>query len=626
MSSLFSYGDIKNSPRRSGFDLSNKCAFTAKVGELLPTYWKFCLPGDKFHISQEWLTRTQPVDTSAFTRIREYYEWFFVPLHLLYRNSNEAIMSMENQPNYAASGFSSISFNRNLPWIDLATISAAVKNVGGSSFSNNYFGLSRSEGFKKLSSYLGYGEIDPAKYSQNYRLSAFPFYAYQKIYQDYYRHSQWEKSKPWTYNCDFWNGEDSTPVASTVELFTQHPNDSVFELRYANWNKDLWMGSLPNSQFGDVATVNSIIDASSAKGTVGGSAKVQGNMPVLFADEDGSVGLYAAGIRKGGIFGAPANGQTVTGYPGGNVPDNTPYFFAHATDKTPVGPNSSPAAISGSDLTVSLAGQMNAQFSVLQLRAAEALQKWKEIAQANGQNYAAQVKAHFGVKTNPMQSHRSTRICGFDGSIDISAVENTNLTSDEAIIRGKGLGGRRINDSSNFTCTEHGILMCIYHATPLLDYVPTGPDLQLMSTVKGESFPVPEFDSLGMESLPLAPLMNHKELGGSLTNSYAGYVPRYISWKTSVDVVRGAFTDTLKSWVAPVDINYMKAFFAGNTDSPEGDGGPLLTYSWFKVNPSVLNPIFGVSVDGTWNTDQLLCNCQFDVKVARNLSYDGMPY
>ena len=203
------------------------------------------------------------------------------------------------------------------------------------------------------------------------------------------------------------------------------------------------MGSLPNSQFGDVATVNSIIDASSAKGTVGGSAKVQGNMPVLFADKNGSVVGFIAGIRGGGINGAPGNGQTATGYPAGDVPADTPYFFAHATDKTPVGTNSSPAAISGSDLTVTLAGQMNAQFSVLQLRAAEALQKWKEIAQANGQNYAAQVKAHFGVKTNPMQSHRSTRVCGFDGSIDISAVENTNLTSDEAIIRGKGLGGQR---------------------------------------------------------------------------------------------------------------------------------------------------------------------------------------
>ena len=618
MSSLFSYGDIKNSPRRSGFDLSNKCAFTAKVGELLPTYWKFCLPGDKFNISQEWFTRTQPVDTSAFTRVREYYEWFFVPLHLLYRNSNEAIMSMENQPNYAASGSSAISFNRNLPWIDLSTINTAIGNVQSSTSPNNFFGLARSEGFKKLVTYLGYGETSPEKYVDNLRCSAFPLYAYQKIYQDYYRHSQWEKSKPWTYNCDFWNGEDSTPVVSTVDLFSQNSNDSVFELRYANWNKDLWMGSLPNSQFGDVAGVSVGLDTSSAKVGITGTASVRGNMPVGYGGKDGM------GIRSQSRLYNPVginDAQQVTTVQEDVNNKENGYLFATGTDS--FGRISNAAKINGSDLYAQLSGQLDAQFSVLQLRAAEALQKWKEIAQANGQNYAAQVKAHFGVTTNSMQSHRCTRICGFDGSIDISAVENTNLTSDEAIIRGKGLGGQRINDPSTFTCTEHGIIMCIYHATPLLDYVPTGPDLQLMSTVKGESWPVPEFDSLGMESLPMLSLVNSKAIGDVVARSYAGYVPRYISWKTSIDVVRGAFTDTLKSWVAPVDSAYMHVFF---TNVVPGEGSPILSYTWFKVNPSVLNPIFGVSVDGTWNTDQLLCNCQFDVKVARNLSYDGMPY
>lgn len=618
MNSLFSYGDIKNTPRRSGFDLSNKCAFTAKVGELLPTYWKFCLPGDKFHISQEWFARTQPVDTSAFTRIREYYEWFFVPLHLLYRNSNEAIMSMENQPNYAASGSASISFNRNLPWVDLATINTAIGNVQSSTSPNNFFGVPRSEGFKKLVSYLGYGETSPERYVDNLRCSAFPLYAYQKIYQDYYRHSQWEKSKPWTYNCDFWNGEDSTPVASSLDLFTQNPNDSVFELRYANWNKDLWMGSLPNSQFGDVAAVPVGFDTSTVKVGVTGTASVKGNMPVGYGGKDGM------GIRSQSRLYNPVginDAQQVTTVQEDVNNKENGYLFATGTDN--FGRIFNSAKINGSDLSAQLSGQLNAQFSVLQLRAAEALQKWKEIAQANGQNYAAQVKAHFGVSTNPMQSHRSTRICGFDGSIDISAVENTNLTSDEAIIRGKGLGGQRINDPSSFTCTEHGIIMCIYHATPLLDYVPTGPDLQLMSTVKGESFPVPEFDSLGMESLPMLSLVNSKTIGDVVARSYAGYVPRYISWKTSIDVVRGAFTDTLKSWIAPVDSDYMHVFFG---DVVPEEGSPILSYTWFKVNPSVLNPIFGVAVDGSWNTDQLLCNCQFNVKVARNLSYDGMPY
>lgn len=255
MAGLFSYGDIKNKPRRSGFDLGNKNAFTAKVGELLPVYWKFCMPGDKFHISQEWFTRTQPVDTSAFTRIREYYEWFFVPLHLMYRNSDEAIMSLENQPNYAASGTQSIVFNRKLPWVDLHTLNNAITNVQASTYHNNMFGFARSSGFYKLFNYLGVGETDPSKMLANLRISAFPFYAYQKIYSDYYRNSQWEVNKPWTYNCDFWNGEDSTPVASTKDLFDTNPNDSVFELRYANWNKDLYMGAMPNTQFGDVAAV-----------------------------------------------------------------------------------------------------------------------------------------------------------------------------------------------------------------------------------------------------------------------------------------------------------------------------------------------------------------------------------
>ena len=32
--------------------------------------------------------------------------------------------------------------------------------------------------------------------------------------------------------------------------------DNLFSLRYCNWNKDLFMGILPNSQFGDIAVVD----------------------------------------------------------------------------------------------------------------------------------------------------------------------------------------------------------------------------------------------------------------------------------------------------------------------------------------------------------------------------------
>lgn len=612
MASLFSYGDIKNKPRRSGFDLGNKNAFTAKVGELLPVYWKFCLPGDKFQISQEWFTRTQPVDTSAFTRIREYYEWFFVPLHLMYRNSNEAIMSMENQPNYAASGTQSITFNRKLPWVDLLTLNNAIDNVKASTYHNNMFGFSRALGFSKLYNYLGVGEIDPSKTLANLRISAFPFYAYQKIYSDYYRHSQWEVNKPWTYNCDFWNGEDRTPIASSKDLFDTNSNDSVFELRYANWNKDLYMGAMPNAQFGDVAFVP--VDSSGKLPISLPSIEVRGVAPIYNTGANGVQPDAQIGVR-GAIQGAPVDGQTVTAYGVDKTDASRPYFYAV--------PDGSIAHLKTNTKTIQVPYEFSSKFDVLQLRAAECLQKWKEIAQANGQNYAAQVKAHFGVSPNPMTSHRCQRVCGFDGSIDISAVENTNLSSDEAIIRGKGIGGYRVNKPETFKTTEHGVLMCIYHATPLLDYAPTGPDLQFMTTVDGDSWPVPEMDSVGFEELPSYSLLNTNAVQPIKEPRPFGYVPRYISWKTSVDVVRGAFIDTLKSWTAPIGQDYLKIYF-DNNNVP--GGAHFGFYTWFKINPSVVNPIFGVVADGSWNTDQLLINCDFDVRVARNLSYDGLPY
>lgn len=617
MAGLFSYGDIKNKPRRSGFDLGNKNAFTAKVGELLPVYWKFCLPGDKFKISQEWFTRTQPVDTSAFTRIREYYEWFFVPLHLMYRNSNEAIMSMENQPNYAASGTQSITFNKNLPWIDLQSIYSAFENVSVSTYPTNMFGLERKQSFHKICQYLGTGTLNPAKLKVNARISAFPFYAYQKIYMDYYRDSQWEVNKPWTYNCDFWNGGDTSPIVTTKDLFDTNPNDSVFELRYASWNKGLFTGALPSRQFGDTAYVAASVDASKLATSIEGTAAVSGNMPVGYAGKDGM------GLRSQARLYNPVginDAQQVTTVQEDVSNKENGYFFATGTSS--FGRIFNAAKVDGSEFSVNNSGILSTRFDVLQLRAAECLQKWKEIAQANGQNYASQVKAHFGVSPNPMTSHRCQRVCGFDGSIDISAVENTNLSSDEAVIRGKGIGGYRVDNPETFSTSEHGVLMCLYHASPILDYIPTGPDLQFLTTVNAESWPVPELDSIGLEALPQLPLINSTDIVDSKESGYFGYVPRYISWKTSVDVVRGAFSTTLRSWTAPVDANYLHTYFQHS----KVPGTNSVSYPWYKINPSVLNPIFGVAVTGGWDSDQLLCNCQFDVKVARNLSYDGMPY
>lgn len=589
--SLFSLSEIKNRPRRSSFDLGQKNAFTSKIGELLPVYSTFVLPGDKFEISQDWFTRTQPVDTSAFTRLREYYDWYFVPLHLLYRNAPEIIMQLQNQPNYASSPTANIQFSTQLPHISNVYPFEISEVLRGK---KNALGFDRGYGIKKIAEYLGYGE-QSNDYKSKYNTSTFFAQAYQKIYYDVYRNSQWEKNQPYLYNCDYYNGSGPLALPASLQDFGGEAAtvQSIFELRYCNWNKDLFFGALPSSQFGDVAQVSTVSD-----GTVS-------PFQVVVNGKDNSAGRPDFRVLRAlGTHEALPTADLRIGY----TPDMYSSPFK-VNDEAPLFARS--AAASGT-------------FSVLQLRAAEALQRWKEIAIANGQNYKDQVKAHFGVTAPAHTSHRCRYVGGFNGTVDISAVENTNLSSDDAIIRGKGIGSQT-TDKLYFDNTdgEYGVLMCIYHALPLLDYVLSGPSLQLATTVDGTSFPIPELDSLGLEPLPSFSILNSKQIGASVAPEYIlGYVPRYISWKTNVDVVNGAFKSALKSWVAPISKDYLSKYLKG----PEAAGQTKLGFNWFKANPSVLDPIFGVVADSTVDSDQLLNNSQFNVTVARNLSYDGMPY
>jgi hypothetical protein len=91
------------STHRSSFDLSSKKLFTAKVGEILPCYWQIAIPGTKYRISSDWFTRTVPVNTAAYTRIKEYYDFYAVPLRLISRALPQAFTQMSDYMTSAAS-------------------------------------------------------------------------------------------------------------------------------------------------------------------------------------------------------------------------------------------------------------------------------------------------------------------------------------------------------------------------------------------------------------------------------------------------------------------------------------------------------------------------------------------
>lgn len=594
--SLFSLKDVRNHPRRSAFDLSSKVAFSAKSGELLPIKWYFTMPGDKFTLKRQHFTRTQPVNTSAYTRIREYYDWFWVPLHLLWRNAPEVISQMQSNVQHSNSGTSALTLGNFLPSFTIRQLGDSVLSCLSGKL--NYFGFDRADLSYKLMQYLRVGNCNSGSknfgtsvpqsdtsYSQKYRfdlnISAFPFLAYKKFCQDYFRYSQWQNSSPYLWNIDYFTGVSQKLFASIPAAGDSYWNgNTMFDLEYCNWNKDLFMGVLPDSQFGDVVSIDT------------GGLKSQD--------------LY--------VEARITSSSTSRTYLGAKTASTGSDFSV----------NAGPSAAQSNPLIVSMPS-VAASFDVLSLRRGEALQRWKEISLNVPQNYRAQIKAHFGVDVGENMSGMSTYVGGDSSSLDISEVVNTNLQSgdaqSEAVIAGKGVGSSQ--GSEKFEARDWGVLMCIYHNVPLLDYIPSAPDPQFFVT-QNTDLPIPELDSVGMQSIPISLYSNsNSELASGFSSSdfTMGYLPRYYNWKTSYDYVLGSFTTTEKEWVAPISSAIWK-----NMLSTVFSQSSSVTYNFFKVNPSILDSIFQVNADSKWDTDPFLINCAFDVKVVRNLDYSGMPY
>lgn len=625
-SNLFSFGDVRNHPHRSGFDLSRRICFTSKAGELLPVYYKLVYPGDKFQIRHQLFTRTQPVNTAAYTRIREYLDWYFVPLRLINKNLPQALMNMQNNPVQASGIGTNKIITNDIPWTPLGGSSDASRGLsdmirymfegeysGKLKPVNNFFGFNAGTCAAKLAMMLRYGNIIPPAYSgssisfglsvssafsliaynSDYAVNVLPFAAYQKIYADHFRFSQWEQNEPYTYNFDWYSGGNifsgfSSGYSDGLKTYIESNN--LFTLRYANWPKDLFMGVMPNSQLGDVSVVDVIPQGQSAN-------------------------IIAS------VYGADSTGSDVTGnIEMSPVGGSTRNVFNLVPFNSPVGEPTLKAKF--------LSEQLQSSFTVLQLRMAEAVQRYREVSQVADQTARDQIYAHFGVSLSPALSDTCFRIGGSVSNIDVSEVVNTFLgpdTETEAFIKGKGIGSGQ--GGTSFSSDEYGILMAIYHVVPLLDYVITGQPQDLLYTNTAD-LPFPEFDSIGMQSLHFGRFFNYKTVSFAAdpTGSVMGYTPRFIDLKTDYDEIFGAFRSTLKSWVAPLDPEYLLKWVT-STVSP-GESAPTysLNYGFFKVNPSVLDSIFKVRADSSMDTDQFLSSLYLDIKAVRNFDYDGMPY
>lgn len=562
---------------RSSFDLSSKKLFTAKVGEILPCYWQLAIPDNTYRISSDWFTRTVPVNTAAYTRIKEYYDFYAVPLRLISRALPQAFTQMTDYMTSAASSTTNTSALTSVPNISQSTFSLFLQtaNAGDQTNTRDDAGLPIVYGSCKLLDMLGYGSMidskntgkaaitkkylgvdslgdadNPLVYQTSQTVSALPFLAYQKIYYDFYSNSQWEKHKAYAYNVDYWSG------AGNIGLVTD-----MVQLRYANYPKDYFMGMLPSSQYGSVAVLP-------------GTYNPNGSSNSVLSISD----------------------------------SNVDYVINSA---------SSTSVIAGGTYATQRAVAINSDLSALSIRATEYLQRWKEVVQFSSKDYSDQMAAQFGIKAPEYMSNHAHYIGGWSSVININEVVNTNLDTDssQASIAGKGVSSNSGHTLTYDCGAEHQIIMCVYHAVPMLDWNLTGQAPQLTVTAISD-FPQPAFDQLGMQSVPALNLQNNpgRNVSGSL-----GYNLRYWQWKSNIDTVHAGFRAgaAYQSWAAPLD--GWQVLTSGGTWS----------YQSMKVRPQQLNSIFVPQVDAANCSvafDQLLCNVNFQVYAVQNLDRNGLPF
>lgn len=672
-SNIMGFHSIKNKAHFNTFNLDRRNLFTAKIGQLLPIFCEEVIPGDEIKINMQHFSRSMPVQTAAFTRLKENIQFFFVPYTSLWSFYREAMKNVPtNQvglPNTmrAQSASDSTVLSTKLPSFSTSVIFDWFKYVGAKFADKNVNNVGGSHSLRvaesaRLLQALGYGnyttisklyrdnESSPTKLMLDgsevsgisvpntdigVRVSPFRLLAYHKIANDFYRYAKWEEYCAPACNVDYLNQAtpqmDSFLGQSVFDSWTSESNEInsyLFDMEYSRLPLDRFNGGLPNAQFGDESVVN--LGSSGSSGSI--------NVPKLTEEISGSYRLDGSFTQGGDGYGfviSPGRGYQLRSQP---VELASVFSTSGSVDrKTVVVPKGETlgSGSSGLDLHYSVSGSnvasvpdgTSSELSIIALRRATALQRYKEIQECNDSDFCSQIEAHFGVRPNSHGS-KSKFLGGYSSVFDINPQINQNLSGDnianiQAAPTASGNGSCRFK-----VADDYGVVIGIYRITPQLDYADCGMDSRNLM-VDASDYPIPELDSIGMDTLKINSLVvndypvNGNYQPGGINTSYA-YAPRYLDFKLSFDRFSGAFLSTLRTWVTGQQMDIlMKA--ASVAPSYGGSVGNFI-YNLLYCPPRLCANVFVNNAYDGIDNDQFMIGSFIGCSVKRKLSVYGLPY
>lgn len=650
-SNIMGLHGLKNKTSRNSFDLSHRNLFTAKVGELLPCFVQEVNPGDSIKLDSSYFTRTAPLQSAAFTRLRENVQYFFVPYQCLWKYFECQVKNMTKNANggdisqIATSPFSNAKVSTEMPFISYSALHSYVNTLANaadddsvSEENNGYLfnnGCFRHAETSKLLQMLGYGNFTQqfsgfkAKTPYSFQnvshapaLSVFRLLAYQKICNDFYTYRQWQPYNASLCNIDYITPDSPASMDLSPKFTTQLvagrdlSRTNMLDMRFSNLPLDYFNGVLPTPQFGSESVVS-----------LGGSSDTQEII-------DGVTGQSKNVVSLGTLYGRIPSSMGITSEANPLGLDKiSPDFGVADNVKQPISVLNHRDFAHLSNTNVFSDGlasrSSSSSLSIVSLRQAYAIQKYKEIQLANDPDFESQVEAHFGIKPQH-DMHKSRFIGGASSMIDINPVVNQNLGSGENQINDavtKAAPTGQGQSHFKFTADTYGVVIGIYRCTPVLDYAHVGIDRTLLKT-DASDFVIPEFDSLGMQQTFECEVFAPTSLltGSSSSRKYDmsrtyGYSPRYSEYKVSFDRFNGAFCDSLKSWVTGLNSHV----FASSAWTASGTffiPAPQL----FVCRPDIVKDIFLLTQYHDSNDDNLFVGMVNMCYATRNLSRYGLPY
>lgn len=446
---------------RDKHSLSFTRILTCNQGELVPVGCFEALPGDTIQHSTSLLLRTSPLITPVMHPVYTYLHHWFVPNRLIWTDWEDFITGGDDGLN--ASVHPTITVNSGSGWA-----------VGS------------------LADYLGVPTgVDDLP------VSALPFRAYAKIYNEFYR------------------DEDLITELTVAEASGADATTNT-TLQMACWQKDFYTVLRLTPQKGTAVSLplgtSATVKTSNATLLTG----AQNEMKMLIAAAGGTPTAGASiGVSAASALGQSGSGGT---FANAMYPSN---LYA--------------------DLTTATAA------TITELRRALAIQRYEEMRSQYGSRYVEYLRAAFHVKSSDARMQRPEYLGGGKTVIQISEVLQSSVNASGTPLTGvgnmagHGIGAMRSNRYRRFI-EEHGIIISLMCVKPLTIYA-SGLPKMFSRTTKFDYFQK-ELQHVGQQEV------YNKEVrwAHATPNGIFGYGDRYDEYKHGFSGVSGDFRTTLNTW------------------------------------------------------------------------------